>query len=64
MNKQRSGMQWACRYMAAKAELAGIESKVLAMAQEQDAVSMSGVGILALSSLHCDSNDYITKQGN
>lgn len=31
--------------MAAKAQLAGIESQVLAMAQEQDTVSMSGVGV-------------------
>lgn len=40
--------------MEAKAELAGIESQVLAMAQEQDTVSMSGVGVPAHNSLYCD----------
>ena len=49
--------QLACRYLAAKAELAGIESQVLAMAQEQDTVSMSGVGVPAHTILHCDSSD-------
>lgn len=34
--------------MAAKAELAGIESQVLALAQEQDTISMSGVDILLM----------------
>ena len=38
----------ADRYMEAKAELAGIESQVLALAQEQDTISMSGVSILLL----------------
>ena len=38
--------------MAAKAELAGIESQVLVLAQEQDAMSMSGVGIAAQCSRH------------
>lgn len=47
-------IQNTCRYMAAKAELAGIESQVLAMAQEQDTVSMSGVGVPAHTNLYCD----------
>lgn len=38
---------WACRYLAAKAELAGIEAQVLsvAQAQDQDTISMSGVSL-------------------
>ena len=38
---------WTCRYLAAKAEIAGIEAQVLsvAQAQDQDTVSMSGVSL-------------------
>ena len=38
---------WTCRYLAAKAELAGIEAQVLsvAQAQDQDTISLSGVSL-------------------